>query len=484
MRLRGRLPLFFLIVVLLGSIMSLVLVRLTTENVFRSFVFSGDAAKARTYAAILADYYAENRDWKKVQAFLSEIPEQVFLALDKRIHGERGATSIASFPFETISTLMADRIVLADAEGVIVADSSGMLLGSVHPARHLAHGFPIMVNFAREGTVLVGSMIDSSLTGMDERFLASITGTLLWASLAASLVAILLGLAFAASVTGPLAVLSAAARRVTAGDLSTPVDVSGRDEISELSVSFNAMIRELTRLEEAKKRIIADAAHELRTPVSLIQGTVEAMIDGVYPLDVATLESVHEETLRLSRLIDTLRELEIIESGELKLELEEVDPTEIAEKAVSLFSSQAAGKGIRLSVEEPKTKPPRLLADYVRLGEVVYNLVSNAIKHSSPGSLVRIGVSEETGAAGERRMVRIAVEDSGPGIPIEERQRIFERFYRIDRSRSQDGGGRGLGLAIAAEIAKAHGGGIEVGDSELGGAAFIVSLPAFEPRDP
>ncbi|MGA2547994.1 MAG: ATP-binding protein [Rectinemataceae bacterium] len=477
MKLKRRLSLFFCAVILVGSVASLALARLTIENLFRSFVFSGDSAKAKAYATILSEYYSANGGWEGAQGFLSDIPRQVLLALDRGIHGisrggARGSIALDSYPLDTIRSLLADRIAVVDLRGVIVADTSGKLLGSIHPARHLVHGYAIMANFAKVGTVLVGSMVDSSLSGIDERFLASISASILWATLGSSLIALILGLLFAERLTGPLAALNAAAGRVAAGDLSTVVEIRSNDEIAELSVSFNAMTEELRRLEEAKKRIIADAAHELRTPVTLIQGTVEAMLDGVYPLDVASLESMHEETIRLSRLIDTLRELEIIESGELVLDLKEVDPLEVANKALSLFSSQAARKNIKLSVVESGSTRPRLVADRLRLDEVVYNLVSNAIKYSPPGSLVRIGISAEEGDS-----IRLAIEDSGPGIPAEERERIFERFYRIDRSRAQDSGGRGLGLAIASEIVKAHGGSIEAGDSELGGAAFVVRLP-------
>jgi signal transduction histidine kinase len=473
MRLRVRLSLFFLVVILAGSATTLILVRLTTENVYRSLVFSGDSAKARVYATILSEYYGQNHNWDKAQGFLSEIPRQVFLALDREIHGDRDFPSLTSYPFETIRTLLADRIAVADQYGVIIADTSGKLLGTIHPEKHLAHGFPILSNFERVGTVLVGSMIDSSLTGIDEHFLSSITSSLLWATLVSSLFALVLGLAFAGRVTKPLGQLSEAAGRVAAGNLEMSVPVRGRDELADLSISFNAMTEELRSLEEEKKRIIADAAHELRTPVTLIQGTIEAMLDGIYPIDRATLESVHEETIRLSRLIDTLRELELIDSGELDLEFGEVDLLELSRKAIPLFATQAASKGIRLAVEG--SGATLLKGDYLRLGEVVYNLLSNAIKYSPPGSVVRIGVVKE-GAS-----LLLVVEDSGTGIPAEERGRIFERFYRIDRSRTHDTGGRGLGLAIVQEIVKAHRGSIEVGDSELGGAAFTVKLPALGP---
>ncbi len=342
MKLRYRLSLFFCAVILVGALSSLILVRLTTENLFRSFVFTGDAAKAKAYATILSEYYSANHGWENVQTFLSEIPTQVFLTLEESIRSAKGdvagfagggkasgddragdgqVATIAAYPYETIWNLLADRVAVADLRGVIVADSSGKLLGTVHPARHLAHGYPITADFEKVGTVLVGSMVDSSLSGVDERFLDSVSASILWATLGASLIALLMGLLFTRRVTRPLASLNAAARRVASGDLSTPVEIRSNDELAELSVSFNTMTEELRRLEEAKKRIIADAAHELRTPVTLLQGTVEAMIDGVYPLDIATLRSMHEETIRLSRLIDSLRELETIESGELELDL-------------------------------------------------------------------------------------------------------------------------------------------------------------------
>ncbi len=211
MRLRSRLSLFFCAAILVGSAASLVLVRLTTENLFRSFVFSGDAEKAKIYATILSQYYSTNRSWDNVQTFLSEIPKQVFITLGKSIRGsgaawgeDRDGATIAAYPYDTIRNLLSDRIAVADLRGVIIADTSGTLLGSTHPARHLAHGFPIMVDFAKVGTVLVGSMVDSSLTGINERFLASAASSILWATLGASLIALLMGLVFATRVTGPL----------------------------------------------------------------------------------------------------------------------------------------------------------------------------------------------------------------------------------------------------------------------------------------
>jgi len=476
MRLRSRLSVFFVVVVFVAAGSTLLLVGFSAQSVFRSFVFSGDAQKAATYATILADYYAEKQSWNGVQSFLSEIPWLVFLRIDERIHGDRGEPPLSAKPAEAVGSLMADRIVVADSSGLIVADTSGKLLGTIHPRRHLAHGVPILSGFERVGTVLVGSMIDSGLSDLGSRFLESFSASLLWATLFSALIAILLGLAFSARLTRPLASLNAAVRKVASGDLSVRVAPAGRDELSELSASFNAMTDELVALEEAKKRIIADSAHELRTPVTLIRGTIEAMIDGVYPLDATTLASVHEEVLRLSRLIDTLRELEIIESGRLELSLESVDALELARKAASRFAGAVGDKKIELTTECLGAEPFFVLADTLRLGEVFYNLLTNAIKHSPEGGTVRIRVSRRNADGA----VLVAVDDQGPGVPEWERTRIFERFYRSDPSRASDRGGRGLGLAIASEIVKAHGGGIAVADSDLGGASFVLSLPALD----
>jgi len=474
-KLRSRLAAYFFLVIAVAAGITLLFMRQTTESLFRSFIFSGDSEKAKIYANILSEYYSEQKGWGDLQSFLSEIPRLAFFGLDASIHGKGRGALLTPYHTDSISALLSDRIAVADSTGIIVADTSGELLHTVHPSQHLVHGVPIMVNFERKGTVLVGSMVDSSLSGMSERFLGSITEALIWAVAVSAGLALILGLILSVQVTRPVAMLTRAVRKVAAGDLSTVVKTTGKsvgkDEIAELSESFNIMIEELKRLEDAKKQIIADSAHELRTPVTLIQGTIEAMIDGVYPLDIPTLESVHAETVRLSHLIDMLRELEIIQSGKLSLNLESIDSMEMLSKTATLFTASAKEKNITLTFDPPPSSPS-IVADYLRIGEVIYNLVSNAIKYTPAGGIVRLRVEDDRLVG----LVHFYVDDSGPGIPTSERERIFERFYRIDKSRSTDRGGRGLGLAIAGEIAKAHGGSIAVGDSDLGGASFVLTL--------
>jgi len=470
MSIKQRLLLFFAIVICAGGLTTFGLVKRATESQFRTFVFSGDADKAKVYAGILGEYYARHSGWEGIQSFLSEMPAFVFTKLDEKIKGANSFTPAYAHTYEAISALLSDRITVADSQGHIVADTSGKLLGTTHPAMHLAQGVPIMSDFKRIGTVLVGSMVDSTFTGANEHFLAQLLRSLTIAILVSTAIATLFGLALSIQITRPLAVLDDAAKKIAGGDFSVIVPVSGKDEIASLSSSFNAMTGELRLLDEAKRRIIADSAHELRTPVTLIRGSLEAMLDGVFPMDLSTIRSVYDETMRLSRLIEMLRELELIDSGELKLSLDDIDVLPVLEKAANLFRTQAGDKDIGIEARGAAALAVRV--DALRLDEVLYNLIENAIKYSPRGGKVVLAVRREGSS------VLISVDDSGPGIPKPEREKVFERFYRMDKSRAQDSGGRGLGLSIAYEIVKAHGGSIRIEDSPLGGTSCVVTLPA------
>jgi signal transduction histidine kinase len=462
----------FLAVAALAATLSFFLVQGSSEALFRSFVFSGDSSKAKVYAGLLGDYYRTEGSWADAQRFIEEFPRLFSDMVNSRMHGGQKEQGTSQYTPTSFVDLLSDRVVVVNANGVVVADTAKRLIGTAHPWAHISHGIPIVVDGTKAGTVLVGSMIDSALSGVSERYLIDVTRSLAFSTAIAAFLALLLGILFAARITKPLANLAQATRIVMSGKVFVPLSERGDDEIAELSRSFNQMTSEIRRLDEAKKQVIADSAHELRTPVTLIRGMVEGMIDGVYPLDAATLTSVHEETLRLSRLIDTLRELEVIESGELKLDKASVNLREMTEKALALFLPSAGEKSISLVLERCETVPYEVPGDRFRLDEVLYNVLSNAIKYTPNGGTVVIRELND-----DERRVGFSVGDSGPGIAIAERSRVFERFYRTDKSRSSESGGRGLGLAIACEIVKAHHGSIDIGASAFGGAEFTILLP-------
>jgi two-component system sensor histidine kinase BaeS len=366
--------------------------------------------------------------------------------------------------------LVGVRIVLTDGRGVIVADSTEGLLGTQRAPRGV-EGLPLRAASRVVGTLYVGTMVDRGLEPADSAFLASIARAIIVAMSLAALAAIAIGLVVAGRITGPVRDLTKAAERAARGDLEVRVSSRAGGEIGRLSAAFNTMAGALQEQEEGRRRMIADSAHELRTPASLIQGTVEAMLDGVYTADRSTLLGLHEETVRLSRLVGDLGELSLLEAGRLDLDRRPTDCVALVRAEAERFTASAREAQIDLTcVSEPGLPPAAV--DAGRIGQVLANLLANALRHTPRGGRIAVRIAGEGAEA-----IALSVDDSGTGIPEAERARVFERYYRVDGARSSASGGRGLGLAIAAGIVRAHGGTIRIGQSPLGGASFVVVLP-------
>jgi two-component system OmpR family sensor kinase/two-component system sensor histidine kinase BaeS len=269
----------------------------------------------------------------------------------------------------------------------------------------------------------------------------------------------------------------AAADAVAEGDLSVRVPESGPRDFRRLAASFNHMVEELERADQRRRNLTADVAHELRTPLHVIQGNLEGILDGVYEPTEAHLEATLDETRLLARLVEDLRTLSLAEAGQLPLHVETVDVGELLADAQTSFSGQAEAAGIdlRLEIAEdgPAGGPLRVRGDVGRLDQVLGNLLSNAIRHTPRGGSVALRAAPIQGG------VRIAVCDTGAGIPAEDMPYIFDRFWRGDRARTRGGGaGSGLGLAIARQLVRAHGGRIGVESTVGEGTTFTIELPA------
>ncbi|OGT28637.1 MAG: hypothetical protein A2Z17_06655 [Gammaproteobacteria bacterium RBG_16_66_13] len=288
-----------------------------------------------------------------------------------------------------------------------------------------------------------------------------------WVALAAGLVflaALVPGLRVLAL---PLRDLIDAAGRVEAGDLSARVPERGPRELRALARAFNAMLDRLKANERQRRRLLADVTHELRTPVAVIQGNLEAMLDGVYPADEGHLAPVLEETRVLSRLIDDLRTLSLAESGALELNREATDLAVLAGEVVAAFRSQASAAGVTLH-SEVRDDLPLVEIDPLRLREVLANLTANGLRHTASGGSVRItGRLDPSG-----KKVELSVVDTGRGIPPEDLPHIFDRFYK-----SADSPGSGLGLSIARNLVALHGGDIRAESSPGVGTTIRFHLP-------
>ena len=301
-------------------------------------------------------------------------------------------------------------------------------------------------------------------------------------SLALPLLAGLLARQAFRGIATPLADVMAAADAVAEGDLSVRVPVSehGPGEFSQLAESFNRMTAELERAAQQRRNLTADVAHELRTPLHIIQGNLEGILDDVYVPTAEHITATLDETRALARLVDDLRTLSLAEAGQLPLVRESVDVTELLADVATSFSGQAEAAGIALCVEPALSlsngtapSPLTISADVGRLDQVLNNLTANALRHTPSGGTITLQAEPVEGG------VRISVRDTGEGIPAEELPYIFDRFWRGDRSRSHAHGvGSGLGLAIARQLVQVHGGHIGV-ESEPGReTTFTIELPA------
>jgi signal transduction histidine kinase len=387
-------------------------------------------------------------------------------------YARHGDWSGVQSELERIGQITGERVVLADGEGQIIADSEGELIGQPVERGWGAPAALIVHNGAPVGALYAGIPDWPGLPG-SEGVLVSLNRTLLLIAIIAGLGAVLLTLGLSRRIFAPVEALTAAARRMEAGDLSQRVDITSDDEIGDLARAFNAMADGLARLEEVRRNMVTDVAHELRTPLTNIRGYLQALRDGVVAPEGHVIDSLHEEAMLLNHLVDDLQELSLAEAGRLRLERQPVAPADVVDRAVEALRPRAEAEGVALQVDLPEGLP-LVDVDPQRIGQVLRNLLDNGLTHTPSGGEISVN------ARARDRWVEINVQDTGAGIAAEDLPYVFERFYRADRSRSRATGGAGLGLAIAKQLVEAHGGEIEV-ESEIGrGTRFTFTLPAIE----
>ena len=367
-------------------------------------------------------------------------------------------------------------VSVVDPAGRLLAGNPGMGAGRMADRRSL----PIVIDGVTLGDVRLTGMGGGAGPGAGPMHLPALADDLhgrvnvaLVVGLATgAAIALLLGFAFARRLTAPIRSLRDAVTAVAAGDLRRRSGISRPDEIGELALAFGDMTGTLAAQDESRRQLLADIAHELKNPLTVLRTTLQALVEGVYEPSSDRLTGLIGRVDGLDRLIDELRLLSLADVGGLDLQLAPVDANSAATSAAARFEAVARERGIELrTVLDERTAG--VAADAHRLDQALDNLLRNALAHTPTGGVVTIGVT----ASRDAPLIDLYVEDTGPGVPDRDLPYVFERFYRGGDSDARPSAGTGLGLAIVRRIARAHGGQVDVRNLPGAGARFGLQLP-------
>ncbi len=457
----------FLIVSITGAVLAMFLARWMMVQAFNQLVLDQTQTDFVTTVTV---YYQTNGSWEgMLEYFRLRNTTPLPGALGQPQPIPRGQLPPPNAPGLQPNP-RAFVFMLADPNGIVIIPIAPYRPGDVIPVTELAEGAPIEVDGQVVG-VVVASGEPPALGERETSYLASTNRALIYAGAAAAAVALFLGVFLARSLARPLRELTAATRQIAKGALQQRVPVRSQDEMGELAAAFNQMSADLERANEIRRQMTADIAHDLRTPLSVLGGYIEAMQDGILPPTAERLATMHTEIQHLIRLVDDLRTLSLADAGELSLNLVSLSPADLFGRVRNVYQHTAEQQGVAIEIDAPASVPGVSL-DPDRMTQVLGNLVSNALRYTPAGGRITLSAKAQGGG------VALMVEDTGQGIPADMLPHIFDRFYRGDESRQQKDGESGLGLAIAKSIVEAHGGSIRADSAGAGkGSIFVITLP-------
>ena len=438
---QSKLLLSLILVVVLTTVLGYYLINMSTGRAFTDFASTSFRGQRVILQKVLSEYYLKMGDWRGVDRLFRQ--DRALLAY-----------------------------VLADENGEVVSAPTPERLGTKLSSSEMQAGTPIEVEGETVGTILPASVL-RWINPVEQRFLSSVSLGLWITAGVVSGVGIVISVLLARQLTVPLKRLGLAAQRISQGELSDRVPVASEDELGHLARSFNEMVESLEESEQARRQMIADISHELRSPISVIRTALEGMRDGLLEPDAENFASLHNKILLTTRLVEDLQKLALADAGELSILREVCRLDELLGNVCATVGVEIEDQGIDLKLE--LSEAPLVNVDRQRIEQVVLNLLHNAMRYTPLGGKIEVSL----GSAIEG-WARVSVCDTGPGVPEEDKENIFDRFYRSDRSRARETGGAGLGLSIAKVLVEVHGGRIWVANREEGGACFIFTLPAAE----
>ena len=473
----------FLLVIIVGSLVISILTSQATKQAFTLYSTRSGQIWAERLAPVLADYYTQNNSWNGVDAILQTTLATQYAPMgtgNMMGQGRGNGQSTGNGMMENLD----QRMILVDANGIVISDTLNELVGTPISAAELKNGTPITHNDTLLGTLLITPSNLAQTGSPAGEFLTSVNQAISGSAIIAGIIALIIGTVLFFQITAPLRQLKKAAIAIAGGDLTQRVNIRSKDEFGELGNTFNQMAAALSNSETQRQHLMADVAHELRTPLAAIQGTLEGMQDGLLPLDEEQLTALHAETTLLNRLIGDLRLLSLAETGQLKLELHETDPGNLIKQIAERAKIQSLQKHISIQTDI-QDNLPKISIDADRVTQVLNNLIHNAMRYTPEGGMMTVQASLRAGSS----FLEISVTDTGTGISQEDLPYVFDRFYRADKSRSRSSGGSGLGLAIVKQLIEAHGGTVKAespafqdGNEPGYGTKFSLFLPIQPPQ--
>lgn len=345
-----------------------------------------------------------------------------------------------------------------------------------HFSQYLSNMSHMMGN-SQMGMGGMGSMGGTMHGPAESTYISAVHQSLLWVGLGMIGVSVVVSYFVVREIMRPLSTLTGAVQKVRTGSYGQTVSVERHDEVGVLTESFNEMSEELARNDKMRRQLFANIAHELRTPLAILQGNLEGMIDDIIPTDKKILLSMADETVRMGRLIQDLRDLSLAEINELTLHKEAADINVMLERAVSMLQPLCDEKNLTVRLNLSRDLPS-LVIDVDRINQVIYNLLNNAIRYIERGCAITVSTLPVRVDGKSYAQVQIA--DTGKGIAPKDLEHIFQYFYRSEQSRNRKSGGSGIGLALAQQFIRSHGGNIWA-DSTVGkGTTFTFILPLKE----
>lgn len=447
-RLWVRLFLYFALLVSIGVVLMVGLASALVSERVGVWLAPVQLRSAGGVVEKLADYYGEHGSWAGVDEFM---------------RGVQAAMPYGAGRLDFTLTDEADQPVYRTRSG-----RSEMAPGRNNQPSTM---IPIQVGERTVGALHVRSGAGPPHARPSQDFPAQLSRFVLLVAAVGGVAGIAFSVIASHNLTAPLGRLAAAARDIGARNFGHRVELSGSDEVREVGRAFNDMAAQLEAAETIRRNLVADVAHELRTPLSVLQGNLRAILDEVYPLEKAEIARLYTQTRLLSRLVTDLHELAQAEAGQLSLNRQPTDLAALIRDTADAHLPVAEEAGIALRVQVESDLPP-IQVDAARMAQVLNNLLANALRHTPAGGQVTVAAALADG------QIQLAVQDTGEGIDPEQLPYLFDRFYRADPSRARDTGGAGLGLTIVRAIVIAHGGAIRAESAGPDrGSRFTVTLP-------